>query len=105
MPGHSRKRGQHTPHAPIGDVRDPESLYHYLQRFLAWLAERQYSPKTIVICHTQVRIIAFINDAGTVKKTLDHICESTQPRRISPARGPPLWEAAAAAEQAQNDPQ
>ena len=45
------------------------------------------------------------NDAGTVKKILDHIGESTQPPRIAPARGPPLWEAAAAAEQAENDPQ
>lgn len=44
MPGHSRKKGQHTPHAPIGDVRDPESLYHYLQRFLAWLSEPQPMP-------------------------------------------------------------
>lgn len=53
------------------------------------------------------RIIAFINDASTVKKILDHIGESTQPPRIAPARGPPSWEAAttAAAEQAQNDPQ
>ena len=50
-----------------------------------------------------MRIIAFINDAGTVKKILDHIGESTQPPRIAPARGPPLWEAAA--EPAQNDPQ
>ena len=32
-----------------------------------------------------------------------HIGESTQPPRIAPARGPPLWEAAAAAEQAKND--
>ena len=53
------------------------------------------------ICHTKMRIIAFINDAGTVKKILDHIGESTQPPRIAPARGPPLWEAAAA----KNDPQ
>ena len=52
-----------------------------------------------------MRIIAFINDAGTVKKTLDHVGESTRPPRIAPARGPPLWEAAAAAEQAENDPQ
>ena len=56
------------------------------------------------ICRTEMRIIAFINDAGTVKKILDHIGESTQPPRIAPARGPPLWEAAAA-EQAENDPQ
>jgi len=38
-------------------------------------------------------------------KSLDHIGESTQPTRIAPARGPPLWEAAAAAEQAEKDPQ
>jgi len=43
-------------------------------------------------------------DAGTVKTILDHIGESTQPPRIVPARGPPLCEAAAA-EQAENDPQ
>ena len=54
--------------------------------------------------HSQMRIIAFINDAGTVKKILDHISESTQPPRIAPARRPSLWEAAAA-EQAENDPQ
>jgi hypothetical protein len=62
-------------------------------------------PLSCTICHSQMRIIAFINDAGTVKKILDHIGESTQPPRIAPARGPPLWEAAAAAEQAENDPQ
>ena len=62
-------------------------------------------PPSCPICHSQMRIIAFINDAGTVKKVLDHIGESTQPPRIAPARGPPLWEAAAAAEQAENDQQ
>ena len=60
-------------------------------------------PLICPICHSQMRIIAFINDAGTVTKILDHIGESTQPPRIAPARGPPLWEAAA--EQADNDPQ
>ena len=52
-----------------------------------------------------MRIIAFINDACTVEKILDHIGEPTQPPHVAPARGPPLWEAAAAAEQAKNDPQ
>ena len=41
---------------------------------------------------------------GPALKILDHIGESTQPPRIAPARGPPLWEAAAA-KQAENDPQ
>ena len=62
-------------------------------------------PLSCPICHSQMRIIAFINDAGTVGKILNHIGESTQPPRIAPARGPPLWEAAAPAEQAENDPQ
>ena len=52
-----------------------------------------------------MRIIAFINDAGAVNKILDHIGESTRPPRIAPARGPPLWAAAAAAQQAEKDSQ
>ena len=76
------------------------------QLFSEVLLARIYEalPLSCPICHSQMRIIAFINDAGTVKKILDHIGESTQPPRIAPARGPPRWEAAAAAE-ARNDPQ
>lgn len=55
------------------------------------------------ICHSQMRIIAFVNDADIAGKILNHLGEFTQPPRIAPARGPPLWEAAA--EQAGNDPQ
>ena len=62
-------------------------------------------PLACPICHAQMRIIAFIDDASTVRKILDHIGESAQPPRIAPARGPPLWEAARATEQAGNDPQ
>ena len=40
-----------------------------------------------------------------MRKILDHIGESTRPPSIAPARGPPLWEAATACEQAGNDPQ
>jgi hypothetical protein len=59
-------------------------------------------PLACPICHAEMRIIAFINEAATVKKILEHIGESSQPPRIAPARGPPLWEAA---ESAGNDPQ
>ena len=52
-----------------------------------------------------MRIIAFVNDPAAVSKILDRIGESTQPPRIAPARVSPLWEAAAAAGQAENDPQ
>ena len=62
-------------------------------------------PLQCPICHASMRIIAFVNDPAAVSKLLDHIGETTQPPRIAPAHGPPLWEAAAAAEQAENDPQ
>ncbi len=62
-------------------------------------------PLSRPICHSQMRIIAFFNDAGTLGKIPNHIGESTQPPRIAPARGPPLWGAAAAAEQPGNYPQ
>jgi integrase/recombinase XerD len=42
-----RQTGRITIKPPIGDVRDPNSLYHYLQRFLAWQQERQYSAATV----------------------------------------------------------
>ncbi len=62
-------------------------------------------PLVCPICHAQMRIIAFIDEADTVKKILEHIGESTQPPRIAPARGPPLWEVAAGAEPVGNEPQ
>ena len=49
-------------------------------------------------CQSPMRIIAFIVDAGTVRKILDHLGETAQPPRIAPARGPPLWEAVTASE-------
>jgi len=77
---------------------------HYLW---AMLLARIYKTLPLVcpICQAQMRIIAFITDASTVRKILDHIGESTQPPRIAPARGPPLREDARASEQAGNDPQ
>ncbi len=59
-------------------------------------------PLLCPICHAEMRIIAFINEAATVTQILEHIGEATQPPRIAPARGPPLLEAA---EPAGNDPQ
>jgi integrase/recombinase XerD len=41
------KKGQTTAKAVIGDVRDSNSLYHHLQRFNAWQAEKNYSTATI----------------------------------------------------------
>ena len=44
-------------------------------------------PLSCPICHRQMRIIAFINEADTENKILDHIGESTRPPQIAPARG------------------
>ena len=36
--------------------------------------------------------IAFITHSAEIRQLLDHIGVASAPRRISPARGPPLWE-------------
>jgi hypothetical protein len=43
-------------------------------------------------CGAEMRIIAFITDAPTVRDILERLGEPTAPPRIAPARGPPLWE-------------
>ncbi len=48
-------------------------------------------------CGGEMRIIAFITDAPTVRDLLTHLGEPITPPTIAPARGPPLWEEAAAA--------
>jgi hypothetical protein len=86
------------------EVPSRRAASHYLW---AMLLARIYETLPLIcpICQAQMRIIAFITDAGTVRKILDHIGESAQPPRIAPARGPPLWEAAMASERVGNDSQ
>jgi hypothetical protein len=60
-------------------------------------------PLICPLCHAAMRIIAFINAVSTVRQILEHMGEAIRPPRIAPARGPPLWEVAAA-KQAGNDP-
>ena len=43
-------------------------------------------------CGGQLRIIAFITTGAEVKKILDHRGVASRPPRITPARGPPLWD-------------
>ena len=47
-------------------------------------------------CGGEIRIIAFVTAAPTVRDILSHLGEPAAPPRIAPARGPPLWEAASA---------
>jgi hypothetical protein len=98
--------GAAVPPAPTFATREEPRHRAAASSLWAILLARIYEalPLQCPICRSQMRIIAFINDASTVKKILDHIGESTQPPRIAPAREPPLWEAAAE-DQAENDPQ
>jgi hypothetical protein len=49
-------------------------------------------PLTCPTCGAQMRIVAFITEAPTVQRILDHIGEPAMPPRSAPARGPPSWE-------------
>jgi len=85
--------GHFIPPAPTSVATSEDPRHRAVSRYLwAMLLARIYEalPLSCPICHSQMRIIAFINDAGTVNKILDHIGESTRPPRIAPARGPPL---------------
>lgn len=62
------KRGQHRPQPPVGDVRDPDSLYHHMKRYLAHLAEKNYSPRTIETREAYLRyLIAWCDDRSITK--------------------------------------
>lgn len=65
---------------------------HYLW---AVLLARIYEvfPLICPICAGQMRIIAFITDGAEVRKILEHIGVQSSAPRITPARGPPLWDA------------
>jgi hypothetical protein len=47
-----------------------------------------------LICggQTQVRINAFINCSAYIRRFLEYIDAEKEPLRITPARGPPLWD-------------
>lgn len=45
-------------------------------------------------CGGQMRIIAFITHSADIRQILDHIGADSEPPRITPARGPPLWDGA-----------
>ncbi len=49
-------------------------------------------PLLCPMCGGQMRLIAFITDGTQIRKILDHIGVDSEPPRISPARGPLLWD-------------
>jgi hypothetical protein len=78
----------HAAWYPRGHKGVPTLLGYLWAMLLARIYEA--FPLSCPICQAQMRIIAFINEAGDVRKILEHIGESSQPPRIAPARGPPL---------------
>jgi hypothetical protein len=69
----------------------PKCPAHYLW---AVLMARIYEvfPLVCPICGGQMRIIAFITYSADIRQILDHIGADAEPPRITPARGPPLWD-------------
>jgi integrase/recombinase XerD len=41
------RKGQTRTRSPVGDTRDPDSLYHHMLRFSAWQREKNYSERTV----------------------------------------------------------
>ncbi|BDU74894.1 site-specific tyrosine recombinase XerC [Mesoterricola silvestris] len=62
------RRGQHRQRPPVGDVRDSDSLYHHMLRYLAFLAEKNYSPRTIETRENYLRyLIAWCDERSLTK--------------------------------------
>ena len=82
-----------VPAKPPGD--DPtEAPYRSSARYLwAMLLARIYAVFPLICpnCGAEMRIVAFITEATTVRRVLEHIGEPATPPPIAPARGPP-WE-------------
>jgi len=75
----------------------PHPPAHYLW---AALIARIYEvfPLICLNCGGQMRIIAFITFSADIHKILDHIGVEPEAPRITPARGPPLWDECGAQE-------
>ena len=89
VPGVAAPGNAATP-TPEPEAR-PKRAAHYLW---AVLIARIYEafPLLCPMCGGQMRIIAFITHSADIRHILDHIGADSEPPRISPARGPPLWE-------------
>ena len=78
---------QAEPTQPVPPKRPAHCLW-------AVLMARIYEvfPLACPICGGQMRIIAFITHSADIRHILEHIGVETEPPRITPARGPPLWD-------------
>jgi len=88
--------GSAAPNVPPPKPK-PHPPAHYLW---AALIARIYEvfPLICLNCGGQMRIIAFITFSADIHKILDHIGVEPEAPRITPARGPPLWDECGAQE-------
>ncbi len=92
----STARGTSAPAlTPPGNAVTPEPVPPKRRTHYLWavLIARIYEvfPLLCPICGGQMRIIAFITHSADIRHILDHIGADSEPPRIVPARGPPLW--------------
>ncbi len=78
---------QAEPAKPVPSKRPARHLW-------AVLIARIYEvfPPLCSHCGGQMRLIAFINHSADIRQILDHIWADPEPPRITPARGPLLWD-------------
>lgn len=69
------RKGDKQARLPIGDPNDPNSLFAYMRRFLAWQLEKNYSTRTVE--NRDVYLRYFI--AWCVERGLQHPNEITKP--------------------------
>ena len=72
-----------------GTILPPKE--HYLWAVLIARIHEVF-PLVCPICGWQMRLIAFITDGAEVRQILEYIGVHAQAQRLSPARGPPLWD-------------
>jgi hypothetical protein len=83
--------GNALPPAPEPAASPRRSPAHYLW---AVLIARIYEvfPLLCPICGGQMRLIGLITHSADIRQILEHIGVDSEPPRIAPARGQPLWE-------------
>ena len=82
--------GVPTKPEPIQPVQPKRSAHILWAALIARIYE--VFPLLCPVCGGQMRIIAFITHSADIRQILDHIGVQTEPPRIAPARGPPLWD-------------
>ena len=79
------------------EAETEETHVRQAARFVwAMLLARIYEVLPLICpkCGGTMKIIAFIDEGDAIRKILTHLGEPVDPPRLTPARGPPLWEAA-----------